>query len=731
MNAPTIARWTTLGALFIIPFVALFVDNTLYFPFISGKGFAFRMLVEIALAGWIVLAFADKKYRPQFSWVAVFYGLLVIWMAIADFLAVNPHKAFWSNFERMDGWVTLAHVAIFFFVTASVLGAEKLWKNWWFTFIGASTLVCGYGLLQMGHFVGINQGATRIDANVGNAEYLAGYSLFAIAITLWLAFDTKEKKHRLWRYVLFAVAALQTLILVETGTRGTLIGFVVAAGFGILLWLFEAGKRGRQGAAVALVGLVVVVGGFLSIQHSPVITQNPVLSRFANIGINDLSVRFSIWNMAYQGFLERPVTGWGQDGFNYVFNKFYEPSLFGQEPWFDRVHNQYLDWLIAGGLPALLLFLALFASAIYGLYRGSVSRSERIMLMCAFVAYGVQSLVIFDNLLTYIPFAAMLALAHSARSKPIAALERLPEADSSFTSTTVIPVALVGLVLFLWIVNVPTVMAGKDLIKALGPSIDVTTRLAYFKQAVDDNGFASQEVREQLVQTALAILNTPNVPNDQKVAFVTYAVNQMKIEIARAPHDARLHLQLATLYRSAQDYKDAIQEMTLAIDESPRKQTLLLERGIEYWQSGDAAVTNHDMAAAQVAWATARREFDATYALDTRYDQAATYAAAGHIITGDISGAKTILTQHFGTAVVDQTTLIPAYYDVKDWDDLIAIVALHAKNHGDVASAFQLAAAYKESGNIAQAIQVVRDTIKAHPDAATQGAAYLAQLGAH
>ena len=77
--------------------------------------------------------------------------------------------------------------------------------------------------------------------------------------------------------------------------------------------------------------------------------------------------------MAIKGFKEKPILGWGQEGFNYVFNKYYDPALYPYEPWYDRAHNAFLDWLMAGGLPAFLLYLALFVTAIVALWRSSLS----------------------------------------------------------------------------------------------------------------------------------------------------------------------------------------------------------------------------------------------------------------------------------------------------------------------------------------------------------------------
>src|SRR6185437_7142376 len=152
-----ISRWVVLAALFVIPFLVLYVSNSLFFPFITGKGFAFRILVEAAAAAWVVLAFVEPKYRPKFSWTLALYGALVVWMFIADAASLSPLKAFWSNFERMDGWVTLIHLFVFFVVAGSVLSVDGLWRKWWLTFLSASALVSFYGVFQLLGWLQIHQ----------------------------------------------------------------------------------------------------------------------------------------------------------------------------------------------------------------------------------------------------------------------------------------------------------------------------------------------------------------------------------------------------------------------------------------------------------------------------------------------------------------------------------------------------------------------------------------------
>ncbi len=715
MTTKNIARWVTIGALFTIPFLALYVSQGMFFPFITGKNFAFRILVEIAFSAWLALALFDKKYRPQFSWVLVSYALFTAWLFIADLYAVNAHKALWSNFERMDGWVMLIHVFAFFLVAGSVFSAENLWRKWWLTFVGASFLVCTNALLQFAGKASIHQGSTRLDATLGNAEYLAGYLLFSIAMTIWLALKTKGNA---WlTYVLYALVALETFILFQTGTRGTLIAIVVAAGFGAVTWFLLAGKRGRKTALSILFVVFALVGSLFVFRTSTFVTESPNLQRLASTFSlkKELGTRITIWGMALEGAQARPVTGWGQEGFNYVFNQYYKPSLYGQEPWFDRGHNLFIDWLIAGGVPALILFILLIGFTFAAIARNSnFSLPERILLLSALVAYCVQGLVVFDNLFTYVPLAAILAMAHNGRMKPIKALEGLSETPDE-TATGVVSAAAVTLAIVLvWMVNIPTIRSSYDLINALTPSGDAITRLSYFKMAYADGGFASQEISEQLLQFASTAASDATLTNEQRTEIAKYAINQMAEEINRAPNDARLRMQYAVLLRSYGQYASSFEESARAAQLSPNKQTILFEQGIERLQSGDPKA--------------ATEFFNKAYDLDRNNTAAVSYSAAGLILQGDIAGGKKVLQEAYGTTTASQDILVYAYYQVRAWSDLIATLNQKAIEDNTAATAFQLAAAYSQAGMNSSAEAVIKKAIMDFPESKTQGEALIRQL---
>lgn len=718
MTTKTIARWVTIGTLFIIPFLGLYVSNSMYFPFITGKNFAFRVLVEIAFAGWLVLAVCDRRYRPRFSWTAVWYKSFVVWLVIVDlFFAVNTHKAFWSNYERMDGGITLIHLFVLLIVMSAVLSTENLWRKWWLAFITGNALVSLYGLAQIAGLAAIHQGGTRIDASIGNAEYFAGYLLFAFIITIWQAVQTREKGMTWLKYSLYALAVIQFVLLFETGTRGTLIGLIAAGFFGSVLWILEAGKQGRKTGIAVLAVLLIAVGGLFVMRNASFVQQSPAIQRLASVFSlkSALGPRTTIWHMAFEGIKAKPITGWGQEGYNYIFNTYYEPTLYAQEPWFDRAHNIFLDWTVAGGIPGLLLFLAALLTAAWSLYRAPVERHERVLLLSALFGYGVQGLAVFDNLFTYMPLIAILALTHSLSSRPLKIMERWPEVNDTTLDTLVAPAALVVGGLLLWFVNVPSVLASEALINGLTPTNSPDARLASFQSAVDHHGLGHQEIAEQLVSFASQEANDPSASKETRQAIVNLAGKEMTAELARAPHDARLRLQYALFYRAIGDTKDAASQSAIARTDSPQKQIIIMEQGIEAFQAGQ--------------YDAAKEFFTQAYTLDTDYKDPIASIAAADIASGDIPAGKALLQQTYGTTTVTNQILILAYYQRKDWDDLITIMKAQVAQSSDVNTAFQLVAAYYEAGRKSDAIAELRTIMQEHPEAAQQAQQYLQQLG--
>ena len=165
-----------------------------------------------------------------------------------------------------------------------------------------------------------------------------------------------------WAYpVLFVLFGF---IVLETQTRAAVIG--LAGGLFIALVVYSIfakseSKRSRQITGGIVIGLVVLAGIFFVERKQPFFANSPMFGRLASLSLEQFKGegRAYIWPMAIKGGLERPILGWGQENFNYIFNANYAPQMYGQEQWFDRAHSVFIDWFVASGFVGLLAYLAL------------------------------------------------------------------------------------------------------------------------------------------------------------------------------------------------------------------------------------------------------------------------------------------------------------------------------------------------------------------------------------
>src|SRR3989344_3320711 len=314
-----ILRGVVLTGLFLIPFIPFPVSSAFFFPFITTKAFAWRIIVEIVFAAWLLLAFLVPAFGPKKTLnIYSMLGFLAI-IGLADIFGITPIKSFWSNFERMEGFITLLHLGMFFLVISSVF-KEIDWKRWWNVSLAASFVMVLYSVLQIIGLKTINQGGVRVDGTLGNAIYLAVYMLFHIFIAF--LFMWREWKNVALRWIYSLLIITQVFILYYTATRGAILGLL--GGLLVIAVLNIRNKESafvRKGSIATLVGLITLVGGFVAIKDAEVIQNSPVLSRFSSLTTEELKTqgRNFVWPIALEGVKERTFIGWGQEHFNYIF----------------------------------------------------------------------------------------------------------------------------------------------------------------------------------------------------------------------------------------------------------------------------------------------------------------------------------------------------------------------------------------------------------------------------
>ena len=757
-SANTVLRYIVLGGIFLIPLLIPFIiSKSMFFPFITGKNFAFRVIVEIIFGAWLILVWRDAAYRPRFSWILAALTVFVSIVAIADIFGENPLQSLWSNYERMDGLVTLLHLYALFLVAGSTLQDSRiLWRRFLQISLFASVIICVYGIFQLLGYITINQGGVRVDATLGNATYLAIYLLFHIFFAAFLFVG--EKRYAVPRFVYAAIFLLNLIILFNTATRGATLAFIGGMILIGLLVLFESLKNPslRMPAVGILVSLFILVGGFMAIRDTDLVRNSQSIGRLANISIREGESRFLVWNMAWQGVKEHPILGWGQDNFILAFNKYYDPKMYGQEPWFDRAHNIVFDWLISAGILGLLSYLSLFFALLYAIWiyphthvedKGvgvyprrkfdnlfspaeAFSLPERSVLTGLLAAYFFQNLFVFDNITSYFLFFLVLAFVHGRTTDEKPWFNTLCGRlfnDSSFVRRLVAPVVIVLVIVFVYSVNIRGISANKNLLEGIdlrsiedAKTLDdrkvvIEKKLTIFEKSLKKY-LGRTETREQLSQVAIAFAGAP-VPEDLKQKFFTLARDELVKQIEEVPGNARYHLFLATLLTAYNLPDETIAYLTKALEVSPKKQNIHFIISNAYLSKGEF----------DKALAVLKEAFE----LEPRYGMARNLYASILIRSGQASRAEELLIEGYGTINVQNNDIINAYLAVGMFDRVISILQKKVEeNPGDLQNHVVLSAAYLESGNRAKSIEKLRETILLFPAFKDQGEYFIKEIEA-
>jgi len=436
-----IAKWY----LYVAVFSIIIVMNSIFFPFIGGKDFFFRFVTELALSCMVLWwAFEAKKGDAKKRIGDLFKHPLVI--AVSVFVAIfelatifsyNFQAAFWSNYERGEGGFQMLHYYLFFLLLVLIFKDEKDWKNLFrFSLVSAGIMIL-YGLAgnySVAGFIGPYAGSSaptgwwnalisgRFEGTLGNPAYVDPYLIFSMffAAYLWITSKVEGTLTALKSWGYGVLIAILFLFFVLGQTRGAFIGLVVGVFALVLYLIFSQKGKTRKWGAVAL-GILVILGvGLYAVRNNPAV-QNLPEGRLLQLSLSDgtAQTRFWVWGEAWQGFLERPVLGWGPENFTPVYDKFFNPAFYapGQnnETWFDRAHSVFFDYLSETGVLGLLSYLGIFAVLYWEFFKNAhkstTSQLQKGLFIAIPIAYLIQGIAIFDVFPMYISLFTFLAFA--------------------------------------------------------------------------------------------------------------------------------------------------------------------------------------------------------------------------------------------------------------------------------------------------------------------------------
>lgn len=721
-------KYIVLAGLFVIPFVPLIIGFSLFFPFITGKVFIFRTIVEIILACYLILAIRCADYRPKFSWVLGAIVTFLVVIGLADFFAENPFKAFWSNYERMEGFVTLLHLGAYFLVLGSILKAGNLWNRLLATSLGVSVIIAVYSFFQLAGKIAINQGGVRVDGTLGNAGYLGIYMVFHIffAGLLFVRFRA------MWqRILLLVVALMDLLVLYFTATRGAILGLIGGAfiTFIFLTLKSEKGSKIRKVAVGSFVGLLVFIGLFFAIRDTAWVQNSPVLSRFTSLSVSEVKTqgRYFVWPMAIKGFKEKPILGWGQEGFNFVFNKYYDSKMYNQEPWFDRAHSTPLDWLVAGGALGLLSYLSIIFALLYYIFKiksDSFEKEEKAVMLGLISAYFFNNLFVFDQISSYILFFTMLAYVHSYSSETNFVLwdKMGAKIGKIFASEKWHPILEAFIVIFtiiiLYFVVYGPYKQNKDLLAVLKLSSEGKIgTIENYTKPIADYGMGFPESLEHIYQTTIGVVANPNAPVELKKKLFESVDKAFVKQLEKVPNDTRYRLFYGVFLSQFGWYGRAVEQLQIAQKLSPQKQQIYFELSNNLLLDGK---TVEALQASKTA-----------YELEPSYEEAKIVYGLTLLASGNRVLAEEILKGIPESKIIFDDRYISVLLASKNFSEIVAIakrrIELDPNNKQHLIT---LTAAYLQAGRKAEAVTTLEEMIRLDPTFKEKGDYYINEIKA-
>ena len=448
---------------------------------------------------------------------------------------------------------------------------------------------------------GVLSGSERLSATLGNPTYIGAYMLVNMFIALAFvassfavgtgpraepAAAVRRRRRRAerppaqheglvwWQVFWILTVALTLWALLLSETRGSIfVGLPAGLAFfcvGYLLW-------GRVRAVKAVSALVVggmvllalvLVGVRTTDAFDSLADSNRIVKRLRDISLDEASIksRIAAHEAGLDGFLARPLLGWGPENYAVAFGRYFDFDPEVTET-FDQAHNKLLEEMTTKGILGLASYVALWTVMMAMVYRRvrDPDDNEQVFILfigAALTGYFVQNLFLFDTPATVLQFAVLVGF--------VAGLERTleapaeardgvsPEAPTGEEASTavrgwVLPaLAIVGvsaLVALGIVINTRIYYASKVVIRTQNPTITWEQRAGLFQESIDAFRPLANYPRIFLIGQ---VTSNIDLMSDEDVALMMDMIEREAVHATEGePEGWKIYADLARLYRVA------------------------------------------------------------------------------------------------------------------------------------------------------------------------------------
>lgn len=321
-------------------YAAVFVAPLIPFSSMPLAGICIWTLISL-----VIKSVSDKNFKWKREGVGV---ALVLFLAV---LFVTSLFSF-ARTKSLIVWAMYFTFITFYFAIINTIKTKEQLYGLLRLFVISGALVALYGVMQ--YIFGWTTANSWIDEEMFEEETMRVYSTLAnpnvlgeyllLVLPVSIVMFLKDKAKSLSKWVYLAVTGVLFLCLILTQSRGCWLGFMVSA------VLFVTFYEGRWWALVPL-----------ALCALPFVLPETIIERFMSIGDmgdSSTSYRVFIW-MGAMGIVRNYFMGgigMGEAAFSEVYPLFSYNAIIAP-----HAHNTYLQLLVEGGIPTLLVFVSVIA----------------------------------------------------------------------------------------------------------------------------------------------------------------------------------------------------------------------------------------------------------------------------------------------------------------------------------------------------------------------------------
>lgn len=335
---------------------------------------------------------ADVRLSYRAAWPVAAACLLRLLYDIGNFLG---HRLGWPTLDLPAQ--TLLFVAI-----AAVFGMPLKQRVIAIGF-SLTAIVLGAACLFQRYVQGVDRPYGLNGGDWAAIEF-AMFLLILVLLAMLEALRAGTRRGDRWLHVAAVVVGLYGSVL--TQSRGPLLAFAPIY-LGLMLWYAARSHLWRRMLAVSAVTVVGMLAVTTTLHREMVDRLTDVPAEMASYGSADTTgavhERLEMWHTAWRAFLEHPLAGIGLDQFGvYVRAQAAADQASPAIAKYVHPHSEYLESLVAGGLPALLVLLLFFAVPLgfFGRHLNHAQEPIAAAAMAGMMVVGMYGLCAFsDNVL--------------------------------------------------------------------------------------------------------------------------------------------------------------------------------------------------------------------------------------------------------------------------------------------------------------------------------------------